>query len=190
MYDSKIYSLIANVLGIPYKQVISTIQLLDEGATIPFISRYRKEATQGLDEVAIEKIKLNTEKFRELEQRKTYILGIIKEQEKLTPELESKIESCWDSMELEDLYLPYKPKRKTRATIAKENGLEPLADWLSLETEKDVLVEASKYFNDKVKTIEDVLEGARDIIAERINEDAQARGIVRNQFERFSHNIR
>jgi uncharacterized protein len=186
MYDSKIYSLIANVLGIPYKQVISTIQLLDEGATIPFISRYRKEATQGLDEVAIEKIKLNTEKFRELEQRKTYILGIIKEQEKLTPELESKIESCWDSLELEDLYLPYKPKRKTRATIAKENGLEPLADWLSLETEKDVLVEASKYFNDKVKAIEDVLEGARDIIAERINEDAQARAIVRNQFERFA----
>jgi uncharacterized protein len=186
MYDSKIYSLIANVLGIPYKQVISTIQLLDEGATIPFISRYRKEATQGLDEVAIEKIKLNTEKFRELEQRKTYILGIIKEQEKLTPELESKIDGCWDSMELEDLYLPYKPKRKTRATIAKENGLEPLADWLSLETEKDVLVEASKYFNDKVKTIEDVLEGARDIIAERINEDAQARSIVRNQFERFA----
>ncbi len=186
MYDNKIYSLIANVLGISHKQVISTIQLLDEGSTIPFISRYRKEVTQGLDEVAIEKIKLTTEKYRELEQRKTYVLGIIKEQDKLTPELELKINNCWDSLELEDLYLPYKPKRKTRATIAKENGLEPLADWLSLETEKDVLAEASKYFNDKIKTVEDALEGARDIIAERINEDAQARAIVRNQFERFA----
>jgi protein Tex len=186
MYDSTIYTLIANALGITYKQVISTIQLLDEGSTIPFISRYRKEATQGLDEVAIEKIKLNTEKFRELEQRKKYILGIIAEQGKLVPELEQKITQCWDSLALEDLYLPYKPKRKTRATIARENGLEPLSDWLSLELDKDVQVEASKYLNDQVKTIEDVLEGARDIIAERINEDAAARSLVRNQFERFA----
>lgn len=186
MFDSKIYTLIANVLGISHRQITATVQLLDEGATIPFISRYRKEMTQGLDEVAIEKIKITTEKYRELEQRKTYVLGIIKEQEKLTPELEQKINQCWDALELEDLYLPYKPKRKTRATVAKENGLEPLAEWIGLELDKDVLVEASKFLNDKVKSIEDALEGARDIIAERINEDAEARAIVRNQFERFS----
>lgn len=186
MYDSKIYSLIANVLGITHKQVTSTVQLLDEGSTVPFISRYRKEMTHGLDEVQIEKVKLTTEKYRELEQRKKYIVDTITEQGKLTPELERKIDNCWDSLELEDLYLPYKPKRKTRATIAKENGLEPLADWLWLELDKDVEVEASRYLNDKVTTIADVLEGARDIIAEKINEDAQARAIVRNQFERFS----
>src|SRR6187431_1464892 len=116
MFDNKIYTLIANVLGISHRQIIATVQLLDEGATIPFISRYRKEMTQGLDEVAIEKIKITTEKYRELEQRKTYVLGIIKEQGKLTPELEQKINQCWDALELEDLYLPYKPKRKTRAT--------------------------------------------------------------------------
>jgi uncharacterized protein len=186
MYDSKIYSLIANVIGITHKQVISTLQLLDEGSTVPFISRYRKEMTHGLDEVQIEKVKLVTEKYRELEQRKKYIIDTITEQGKLTPELESKIENCWDGLELEDLYLPYKPKRKTRATIAKENGLEPLSDWISLELDKEVEVEASKYLNEKVTTIADVLEGARDIIAERINEDAQARAIVRNQFERHA----
>ncbi len=150
MYDSKIYSLIANVIGITHKQVISTVQLLDEGSTVPFISRYRKEMTHGLDEVQIEKVKLTTEKYRELEQRKKYIIDTITEQGKLTPELEIKIENCWDSLELEDLYLPYKPKRKTRATIAKENGLEPLADWLWLELDKDVEVEASKFLNEKV----------------------------------------
>jgi uncharacterized protein len=186
MYDSKIYSLIANVIGITHKQVISTVQLLDEGSTVPFISRYRKEMTHGLDEVQIEKVKLTTEKYRELEQRKKYIIDTITEQGKLTPELEAKIDECWDSLELEDLYLPYKPKRKTRATIAKENGLEPLADWISLELDKDVEIEASRFLNDKVTTIEEALEGARDIIAERINEDAQARALVRNQFERFA----
>jgi uncharacterized protein len=185
MLESKIYSLIANVLGISHRQITATVQLLDEGATIPFISRYRKEMTQGLDEVEIEKIKITTEKYRELEQRKTYVLRIIGEQQKLTPELEAKINNCWDSLELEDLYLPYKPKRKTRATIAKENGLEPLADWITLELDKDVEVEASKFLTDKVVSIADALEGARDIIAEKINEDAEARSVVRNQFERF-----
>lgn len=187
MYDSKIFTLIANEIGITHKQVISTAQLLDEGSTVPFISRYRKEATQGLDEVQIDRVKRLTEKYRELEQRKTYVLDTIREQGKLTPELERAIEVCWDSLELEDLYLPYKPKRKTRATIARENGLEPLCDWLLLELDKDVEVEASKYMNEKVKTIEEALEGARDIIAERINEDAQIRSMVRTQFERFAN---
>ncbi len=186
MYDSKIFTLIANEIGITHKQVISTAQLLDEGSTVPFISRYRKEATQGLDEVAIDRVKRLTEKYRELEQRKKYILDTIREQEKLTPELEHTINACWDSLELEDLYLPYKPKRKTRATVARENGLEPLTDWLMQELNADVEAEAAKYLNDKVKTVEDALEGARDIIAERINEDAQVRSMARNQFERFA----
>jgi uncharacterized protein len=186
MYDSKIFTLIANEIGITHKQVISTAQLLDEGSTVPFISRYRKEATQGLDEVAIDRVKRLTEKYRELEQRKKYILDTIKEQEKLTPELERAITACWDSLELEDLYLPYKPKRKTRATVARENGLEPLTDWLMQELNADVETEAAKYINEKVKTIEDALEGARDIIAERINEDVQVRSMARNQFERFA----
>jgi uncharacterized protein len=186
MSDNTIYSIIANTIGITYKQVVSTVQLLDEGATVPFISRYRKEMTYGLDEVQIEKVKLITEQFRELEKRKKYILDTITEQGKLTSELENNITNCWDSLELEDLYLPYKTKRKTRATIAKENGLEPLSDWLWLELDSNVQVEAAKYITDKVTTIEDVLEGARDIIAERINEDAQARAIVRNQFDRFA----
>jgi uncharacterized protein len=186
MSDNTIYSLIANTIGITYKQVVSTVQLLDEGATVPFISRYRKEMTYGLDEVQIEKVKLTTEQFRELEKRKKYILDTITEQGKLTSELESNITNCRDSLELEDLYLPYKTKRKTRATLAKENGLEPLSDWLWLELDSNVQVEAAKYITDKVTTIEAVLEGARDIIAERINEDAQARAIVRNQFDRFA----
>lgn len=186
MDESKIYGLIANVVGITTRQVLSTVKLLDEGATVPFISRYRKELTQGLDEVAIMQVKLQTERFRELEQRKTYILETIKEQGKLTPELERSIEHCWDSLELEDLYLPYKPKRKTRATIARENGLEPLSDWIMQELDADVEQQAASFLNDKVKTIEEALEGARDIIAERINEDANIRSVVRNQFERFA----
>jgi uncharacterized protein len=186
MQESVIYSLIANQLGFTLKQVLSTVQLLDEGSTVPFISRYRKEATYGLDEVGIENVQLTTEKFRELEQRKTYILDVIKQQEKLTPELEHKITKCWDHLELEDLYLPYKPKRKTRATVARENGLEPLSDWLWLELAGDVKEKAAAFLNDKVTNIEEALEGARDIIAEKINEDGNARAIIRNQFDRFA----
>jgi uncharacterized protein len=186
MQESVIYSIIASDLGFTLKQVLSTVQLLDEGATVPFISRYRKEATYGLDEVGIENVKFSTEKYRELEQRKTYILDVIKQQEKLTPELEQKITRCWNSMELEDIYLPYKPKRKTRATVARENGLEPLSDWLQLELAGDVKEKAAGFLNDKVTNIEDALEGARDIIAEKVNEDGNARAVVRNQFERFA----
>lgn len=186
MQESVIYSIIASDLGFTLKQVLSTVQLLDEGATVPFISRYRKEATHGLDEVGIENVKLSTEKYRELEQRKEYILDVIKQQEKLTPELEQKIIKCWNSAELEDIYLPYKPKRKTRATVARENGLEPLADWLQLELAGDVKEKAGAFLNDKVTSVEDALEGARDIIAEKVNEDANARAVIRNQFERFA----
>lgn len=186
MNDSKIYGLIAGELGITLKQVSATAQLLDDGATVPFISRYRKEITQGLDEVAIDKIKIKTATYRELEQRKTYILQTISEQGKLTPELEQQITNCWDGMVLEDLYLPYKPKRKTRATVARENGLEPLADWLLLETNEDASEYAKAFLNEQVKDVEQALEGARDIIAERINEDAAIRAMVRTQYERYA----
>jgi len=186
MQDKSLYSIISNLLGISLKQVSATIKLIDEGATIPFISRYRKEATMGLDEVEIENIKNTTSKFRELEKRKLSILETIKEQGKLTPSLEQQIIDCWDSNALEDIYLPYKPKRKTKASTARENGLEPFALWLLKELPQDVLFEASKFINDKVSSVEMALQGARDIIAEMINEDSNIRSLIRLQFEKHA----
>ncbi len=186
MQDKSLYSIISNHLGISLKQVSATIKLIDEGATIPFISRYRKEATMGLDEVEIENIKNTTSKFRELEKRKLSILETIKEQGKLTPSLEQQIIDCWDSNALEDIYLPYKPKRKTKASTARENGLEPFALWLLKELPQDVLFEASKFINDKVSSVEMALQGARDIIAEMINEDSNIRSMIRLQFEKHA----
>jgi uncharacterized protein len=186
MQDKSLYSIISNHLGISLKQVSATIKLIDEGATIPFISRYRKEATMGLDEVEIENIKNTTSKFRELEKRKLSILETIKEQGKLTPSLEQQIIDCWDSNALEDIYLPYKPRRKTKASTARENGLEPFALWLLKELPQDVLFEASKFINDKVSSVEMALQGARDIIAEMINEDSNIRSMIRLQFEKHA----
>ena len=186
MQDKSLYSIISNHLGISLKQVSATIKLIDEGATVPFISRYRKEATMGLDEVEIENIKNTTSKFRELEKRKLSILETIKEQGKLTPSLEQLITDCWDSNALEDIYLPYKPKRKTKASIARENGLEPLALWLFKELPHDLSFEASKFINDKVSSEEMALQGARDIIAEIINEDSYIRSMIRLQFEKHA----
>ena len=186
MQDKSLYSIISDHLGISLKQVSATIKLIDEGATVPFISRYRKEATMGLDEVEIENIKNTTSKFRELEKRKLSILDTIKEQGKLTPALEQQINDCWDSNALEDIYLPYKPKRKTKASTARENGLEPLALWLLRELPQDVKFEASKFINDKVGSEEMALQGARDIIAEMINEDSKVRSMLRLQFEKHA----
>lgn len=140
----------------------------------------------GLDEVEIENIKNTTSKFRELEKRKLSILETIKEQGKLTPSLEQQIIDCWDSNALEDIYLPYKPKRKTKASTARENGLEPFALWLLKELPQDVLFEASKFINDKVSSVEMALQGARDIIAEMINEDSKIRSMIRLQFEKHA----
>lgn len=179
-----IEELVASALGLTLQQVAATMKLIDGGATVPFISRYRKEATQGLDEVAIENIRLTSIKVRELEERKVYVLDVIREQGKLTGELEQKIKSCKEWNLLEDLYLPYKPKRKTRATVAKEHGLQPLADWLMLEMPGDATKEAQAFLNDKVNSVEDALEGARDIIAELINEHETARSIIRKEFEK------
>lgn len=179
-----IESLIAQSYQLNERFVRSTIALLDEGATVPFISRYRKEATGGMDEVQIETVRLAATRYRELISRKQYILEIILEQGKLTPELEQRIQECWDHAVLEDIYLPYKPKRKTRATIAKEKGLEPLADWIMKELPGDAEDEAAKFITDQVPNESEALEGARDIIAEMVNENELARGLVRSMFEK------
>lgn len=181
---SVIHTLISKSLNIPIRNVENSIKLLEEGATIPFISRYRKEVTGGLDEVKIANIKELNEKYTELEKRKEYVLKSISEQEKLTPELEKKITDCWDSTELEDIYLPYKPKRQTRAEIARKNGLEPLAKWLMAQYHGSPEAKAAQYVNENVSDAEAALKGARDIIAEWVNEDSHARQMVRNMFAR------
>jgi len=180
-----IYSkIISGLLNISERQIFKTIELLDEGATIPFISRYRKEVTGELDEIAIGSIKQHYEKLQELSKRKQTILQTIEEQEKLTPELKKRIEDCWDSTELEDIYLPYKPKRQTRAEIARKKGLEPLAKIIMLQFERDVQAKAMAFVKGDVKDVEEALQGARDIIAEWINEDEAARNAIRNIFRR------
>lgn len=176
------HSSIAQSLGLSLRSVENTIRLLEEGATIPFISRYRKEVTGGLDEVQIARIGELKEKQMELDKRKEYILKSISEQEKLTPELEMEIRRCPDSTHLEDLYLPYKPKRQTRAEIARKKGLEGLARWLMSQQQRPVEPEAERYISDEVGNTAEALKGARDIIAEWINEDSGARQIVRQIF--------
>ncbi|MDX2191187.1 MAG: Tex family protein [Bacteroidota bacterium] len=176
--------LISSTLNIATKQVNTTIQLLNEGGTVPFIARYRKEKTNGLDEVQIEQIRLLNIKFTELVKRKQLVIQTIQEQGKLTDELKKQIVECWDPHILEDIYLPYKPKRKTKASIARDKGLEPLALWIMKEWPTSLRSEVSKYVNKKVSSEDEALEGARDIIAEIVNEDAYARSIVRNVFSK------
>ena len=181
--NKKIYTLIAQLTGITERQVEQTIQLLDEGATIPFISRYRKERTGGLDELQIGAISGLWDKLNELDKRKQTILNAIEEQGKLTPELRQRITDSWDATEVEDLYLPYKPKRVTRAEIARRKGLEPLAKRLMLQTGESPVKSAKKFVQGEVKSTEEALQGARDIIAEWVNEHEQARNIVRKSFQ-------
>ena len=176
------HTLIARFLQIPEGQVERTIGLLNEGATIPFISRYRKEVTGGLDEVQIGAIKDQLDKLTELSKRKETILATIEEQEKLTPELRKRIEESWDSTEIEDLYLPYKPKRVTKAEIARRKGLEPLAKIVMMQNENNLSASIKSFIKGEVKNAEEALQGARDIIAEWINENESARNTVRNSF--------
>lgn len=164
-------------------QVENCTALFEEGATIPFISRYRKERTGGLDDVAVAEIRHWTDVFAEMEKRKETVLETISQAGALTDELRSKIENCVESRELEDLYLPYKPKRRTRATAAKELGLEPLADKMYSVSVNDPFKEARAFVGDKVKTVEDALAGARDIIAERLSETASVRETLRQIFK-------
>ncbi|MCF0063022.1 RNA-binding transcriptional accessory protein [Dyadobacter chenwenxiniae] len=175
---------IAHQTSISEKQVRSTIQLFEEGATLPFISRYRKEATGGLDEVQIGAIKDAWQKQLEVEKRREAILKNIEEQGKLTPELRKQLENAFTTVELEDIYLPYKQKRKTRAGIAIERGLEPLAQLIFTGKESDPEKKAASFLNDQVASVEDALQGARDIIAEWINENQDSRTRIRNLFQR------
>jgi len=184
--DSKFITQIANELGIREFQVLNTINLLKDGATVPFIARYRKEMTGSLDEVVIASIRDRYEQILELEKRREAIINSIKEQEKLTPELEKQILEAGTMSELEDIYLPYRPKRRTRATIAREKGLEPLANIIFAQSNIDIGVKATAFLDPEkdVKTVEDALSGARDIIAEWVNEDKGSRERVRNLFSR------
>lgn len=179
-----IKSIIASTLNIKESQVSKTVDLLESGATIPFISRYRKEVTGGLDEVQITAIKEQNDKLNELVKRRETILKSIEEQEKLTPELKNRIENCWNSSELEDIYLPYKPKRQTRAEIARKKGLEPLANIIMLQQRIDVQSKAQAFVKGDVKDVKEAIAGACDIIAEQINEDEYARNSIRNLFQR------
>ena len=176
--------IIAQRLGLGQEQVDNTLALLDAGCTIPFIARYRKERTGNLNEVQIAQISELYEKLQELEKRKETILKTIGEQGALTPELESRIRQCYVSSELEDLYLPYKPKRRTRAQVAREQGLEPLAVLLKAQRERDPWQRAEAFVNDQVADAEAAIQGAQDIIAEEISEDARSRQTVRTAFER------
>ncbi len=176
--------IISKELNLAAKQVLNTIKLLNEGSTVPFISRYRKEQTGSLDEVEITNIRDRLDKLVELEKRKETVLSTIDEQDKLTDELRKRIEECYDPIELEDIYLPYKPKRRTRATIAKEKGLEPLAEVIMKQIERDIEGLAQRFINDDVPTVEDALAGARDIIAEWLSESEKARNIVRRHFRK------
>ena len=170
---------IAKLLGIQSWQVENCAQLIADGCTVPFISRYRKERTGGLTDMEVAEVKHWAEVFEEMEKRKASILKTIEEQEKLTPELQKQIEGCVNSSELEDLYLPYRPKRKTRATVAVARGLEPLADllWKGRVTRPEE--EARKYIKGEVTSASEALQGARDIIAERISETAANRETLR-----------
>ncbi|MBK6773699.1 MAG: RNA-binding transcriptional accessory protein [Ignavibacteria bacterium] len=173
---------ISNTLSISKKQISATVELLEEGATIPFISRYRKEVTGSLDEMQVADIQTELKRLNELIKRREYILKSIADQDKLTDKLAEKINNCWEMNALEDLYLPFKPKRKTRATAARDKGLEPLATLIMTQENINVNEEAVKYLNEEVLTPEDALAGARDIIAEWVNEDIGARNSLRELY--------
>lgn len=178
-------NIISKELGLAPDKVRNTVELLEEGATVPFVARYRKEATGSMDEVAIGNVKELHDKLKALQQRKATVLATIEEQGKLTQELKKRIEGCFDAVELEDIYLPYKPKRRTRATIARERGLEPLADIIWLQQSGDVKGKARMFVNSEVPTVDDALAGASDIIAERVSEDEGARISMRRLFARY-----
>ncbi len=181
---AKFISLIASALHLTEKQIRNAIQLFIEGATIPFISRYRKEMTDGMDEVQLGDTKEQYDKLCELAKRKLAVLKSIEEQDKLTDELKSRIDNCWSITELEDIYLPYKPKRRTRAEIAREKGLEPLAKMLMKQQSDDIERMALNFVKGDVLDADDALKGARDIIAEWVNESEAARNAIRNIFAR------
>lgn len=175
----ELISIIARRLDIPTRFVTNTVELLEGGATVPFISRYRKEATGSMDEVKVEAVLDMLQELKELQKRKAYILQTIEGQEKLTDELRAKIEASWDAVEIEDLYLPYKPKRRTRAEMARQKGLEPLAKQIFAQRKE---ADVSRFINDQVPDIQAAVDGAKDIIAEWVNEDSRSRNMTRTLF--------
>ena len=177
-----IITIISEELNLSVKQVAATIRLLDDGATIPFISRYRKEATGSLDEVAIRNIQLRNQELQDIIKRKEYILETIEAQGKLTLELKERINTTLDAAVLEDIYLPYKPKRRTRAAIARERGLEPLAKIIMAQTSSDIERQASRFLSDGVNSVDDAIFGALDIIAEWVSENENVRSLVRTRY--------
>ena len=177
-----IITIISEELNLSIKQVAATIRLLDDGATIPFISRYRKEATGSLDEVAIRNIQLRNQELQDIIKRKEYILETIEAQGKLTSELKERINTTLDAAVLEDIYLPYKPKRRTRAAIARERGLEPLAKIIMAQTSSDIERQASRFLSDGVNSVDDAISGALDIIAEWVSENEKVRSLVRTRY--------
>ena len=184
MENIKIFTrLISTELHLQEHAVENTLKLLDEGCTIPFISRYRKERTGGLDEVQITSISNRLEQLQEIAKRKDTVVKTITEQGKMTPELEKRINDCWESTVLEDIYLPYKPKRRTRAQVAREQGLEPLAQLLLMQREQDPKRAAQRFVRDGL-SVADCLKGAQDIIAEQVSEDERSRNQVRSAFRR------
>ena len=187
MENIKIFTqLISSELHLQEHAVENTLKLLDEGCTIPFISRYRKERTGGLDEVQITSISNRLSQLQEIAKRKETIVKTITEQQKMTPNLQKRIDSCWDSTVLEDIYLPYKPKRRTRAQVAREQGLEPLATILLMQREPDPKRAAQRFVvaGGSPANVEDALKGAQDIIAEQVSEDERSRNLVRSAFRR------
>lgn len=180
--NENLFKIIAANLGISIRQVRNTVTLLDEGCTVPFISRYRKERTDSLDEVAVGSVEEQYSKLKELEKRKETIIHTIAEAGQLTPDLKERIDNCFNPSELEDIYLPFKPKRRTRATIAREKGLEPLAKILLSQYEKDPETRAVSFLNEQVSDVAEALAGARDIIAEWVSENEKARNLVRQVF--------
>ena len=186
--DDKVYKLISDNLGISQQIVEKVVAMLNDGATIPFISRYRKEATNNLDELAILDIQTQYNKFKEIVERKKYIIETLTKQEKLTDDLLNQITSCWDSDTLEDIYLPYKQKRRTKAEIARENGLEPLAKIIFCQ--KYDIAEIQRYASNCIKSKnlsgDSAIDGALDIISEWISENQTVRRTVRTEFQRYA----
>ena len=185
MENLKIFTkLISSELHLSDHAVENTLKLLDEGCTIPFISRYRKERTGGLDEVQITAISNRCQQLQEIAKRKDTVVKTITELGKMTPDLQHRIDDCWESTTLEDIYLPYKPKRRTRAQVAREQGLEPLATILTLQRELHPEQVALRFVRGGISSAAEALHGAQDIIAEQVSEDERSRNQVRATFRR------
>ncbi|HHH52061.1 MAG TPA: RNA-binding transcriptional accessory protein, partial [Bacteroidetes bacterium] len=183
---NKFAEIISNQLSLSYNRVLNVLKLLEEGATIPFIARYRKEMTGSMDEQNINDIDEKFNMLKDLVKRKEFILKSIEDQGELTEDLKNKIQNSYDPVEIEDLYMPFKRSNKTKAAKAREKGLEPLANYIFEQKNHDISSYANKFLNDKVPTVEDAIQGAKDIIAELISENKDIRDLVRFSFDKYA----